>query len=469
MLNPADKWASDSVRGEREDRYCRIAVPCSLFGTVAQVFGGGDGTGKRLPPVFAIQFLKALVIFEREGEGEDSDSVKDVWRELVEQVLRYALEDADAEQGDLIIEMVRDAVKEENASLVLSSGSRLPPLMKSRSSPTNIHHSSFVPRGVWAEVWEAATVAARKVDMHWSRLVRLIQSDCIPLSIRGTELSDIWTGVARRAFELASFEDVASLSVVATLRHSVSIETLGMEGVIMALGLIFECLEEPPIVAGGSTSASIITPDDDDSILTPIFNLTVTVLEANAPTAKSMEENSPLVLLSLELIRALEAVLASSSPLLIVRRLQTLEQGLLPWLRDEQECLSDFQYNEYIASLYTCIVKVLQDVKPTADNLSALSPILTSVFTHIPPPMIAPLAFQDFWKVKFTPVSQALIDGGFEYSDELRVCLEYFIVSGEEGQSFAAGLAGVLEESIPAHLDEELVRRIHIIKTDKQY
>lgn len=211
-----------------------------------------------------------------------------------------------------------------------------------------------------------------------------------------------------------------------------------LEGTLTALALIYELLEEPPVVCGSDEAES-------DGELSSLFRLTSDILERHAPRRSSSQERPAQLGRCLDLIRNLEMFFRATPSSLLISRLLALQTGLLPWLHDTEEILSDIQYNEYIASLYSSILQGLCNIEATAENLHTLSPFLVSGFTHIPPPLACPTAFQQFWTLTYKPVFEALIANGFKYSDDLKVCLQYFIVTGNENESFAVGISPILE------------------------
>jgi hypothetical protein len=210
------------------------------------------------------------------------------------------------------------------------------------------------------------------------------------------------------------------------------------EGTLAALALIYELLEEPPVVCDSSETGN-------DGALFSLFMFTSHVLERHVPRRSSSQEPPAHLERCLHLIRNLEMFFRATPSSLLVNRLLALQTGLLPWLHDAEEILSDIQYNEYIASFYGSILQSLCNIEANAENLRALSPFLVSGFTHIPPPLACPAAFQEFWRLTYKPVFDALIANGFKYSEDLKVCLQYFIVTGNENESFAAGISPIFE------------------------
>lgn len=210
-------------------------------------------------------------------------------------------------------------------------------------------------------------------------------------------------------------------------------------GVLTNLKLVLE------LVVESSTPGSEGT--NDEKKLSKVLALVADILGENPPISSGAEEQPASVPYALDLLQTLRYLLIATPTPLLLNRLLALQSGLLPWLHDHEEALTEVQYNDFVATLYTSILRVLGDVEASAVNLDILSPILTSGFTHIPPPLICPNAFQEFWTLKYKPISADLVANGYEYSEELKVCLQYFIVVGDASESFAAGVSSVLEES----------------------
>jgi len=136
-----------------------------------------------------------------------------LWCDNVTQVLRYALEDANANVVDVIL---KGLVEENNDS------ARQPPSMMLQSSEL---FSSAVRSRPWAAIWECATVACRKVDAQWDSVIAL--ANCIPSRVKWAELEKAWRSAARRAFELASSVGVPAQLVVSKILPQLSSDVYG--------------------------------------------------------------------------------------------------------------------------------------------------------------------------------------------------------------------------------------------------
>jgi hypothetical protein len=70
--------------------------------------------------------------------------------------------------------------------------------------------------------------------------------------------------------------------------------------------------------------------------------------------------------------------------------------------------------------LYESLLQRLQLLPLSVTFLNALSPLLTSAFSHIPPPARGPAAFQRFFYTVHSRFSSPVTS----YSDDLRVCID---------------------------------------------
>lgn len=204
-----------------------------------------------------------------------------------------------------------------------------------------------------------------------------------------------------------------------------------------------------------------------ESHISCLFSFVSKLLETNLPRDISAPSATSTTFdAALEMLRSLRIVLRSTPAYLALSRLSTLEDGLLPWLHDETEALSDECYNDYVstqlfvllldellifhiiqlASLYVAVIAMLDELEPSSSTLSRISHFLVSGFTHVPSPLICPNAFQTFWSFKYKPISATLFDAG-EVSDELKVCLRYFVYTGASSESFAIGLSAGIESN----------------------
>ena len=90
--------------------------------------------------------------------------------------------------------------------------------------------------------------------------------------------------------------------------------------------------------------------------LSQLFTLVSDLLHKNPPQdLVSYNETDPTVLSSaLRMIRGLENVMRVTPVALLLSRLSAIETGLLPWLHDSLEALSNDQYNDFV-----CVICLL--------------------------------------------------------------------------------------------------------------
>ncbi|KAF8335854.1 uncharacterized protein EI90DRAFT_267384 [Cantharellus anzutake] len=98
-----------------------------------------------------------------------------------------------------------------------------------------------------------------------------------------------------------------------------------------------------------------------------------------------------------------------------------------------------------IANFYSTSLEALLDAESSATILHKITPFLVSGFVRLPPPLLCPNAFESFWTAKYKPITDELTREGYQYPEELKVCLRYFIYSGSEHESFAVGLSAGIE------------------------
>lgn len=200
-------WATPTVTATREELYCRLAVPHSLFGTAIAVFEPG-----LLPASFSTSMLKLFVDFGKE-ENLSDESTFEVWRDTVLQIVQYGLEHPLSNMAQVI----RDGLMEENAS-----SQRHPPSMMMHSSDTSVNGGR---PGVWATVWDCAVDACRKVGMFWENAI--ILSEVIPSESKWDDIEARWGVIIKRTFELASAARVSASAVASRLVPAISTKQFG--------------------------------------------------------------------------------------------------------------------------------------------------------------------------------------------------------------------------------------------------
>lgn len=200
-------WATSSVTATRDELYCRLAVPHSLFGTATAVFEPG-----LLPASFSTAMLNLLVNFGKEENLKD-DGTFEVWRDTVLQIVQYGLE----HPLSTMAQVIRDGLMDENAS-----SQRQPPSMMVRSSSNESTEGS---PGVWALVWDCAIDVCKKSGMFWENAVVL--SEAVPSGLKWADTGARWGVLIKKTFELASAAQVSSSLVVSRLVPHISAAQFG--------------------------------------------------------------------------------------------------------------------------------------------------------------------------------------------------------------------------------------------------
>lgn len=207
LSKPPSLWACPSVVGNRDEQYCRLAVPYSLFGTAMSIFEPGA-----LPASFAISLLKVFVEFGR-MENLHDPSAYQLWKDNLLQIVRYGFEHSSSDMAQTI----RDGVLEEN-----SSSQRQPPSMMMHSSGVDAEDRRS---GVWAIVWECAVEVCRKAQMSWENIIPLTEG--VPSGTKWADLEKSWGGMIKRTFELASLAQSSLALVASQLVPSISPKQFG--------------------------------------------------------------------------------------------------------------------------------------------------------------------------------------------------------------------------------------------------
>jgi hypothetical protein len=115
-----------------------------------------------------------------------------------------------------------------------------------------------------------------------------------------------------------------------------------------------------------------------------------------------------------------------------------IQTGLAVWIEDKCVSLPDDAYNDLVCDfffldlfpllslllqlmpLYECLLQRLQRLSLSVTALNDLSPLLTSAFSHMPPPARGPTAFQRFFCAAHSRFSVPITS----YNDDLRVCID---------------------------------------------
>ena len=171
---------------------------------------------------------------------------------------------------------------------------------------------------------------------------------------------------------------------------------------------------------------------EGDSILARTFSFFRATLVASYPPQSSTSDAVSA------LIKALRHMIMSTPVSLLESIIFAIQTGLAVWIEDKCLSLHDEGYNDIVRGvifqlspysllstpqlvpLYESILQRLQELELSVRSLNALSPLLTSAFSHIPPPARGPAAFRRFFYAVHTRFSPS----GATYSDDLRVCID---------------------------------------------
>ena len=139
-----------------------------------------------------------------------------------------------------------------------------------------------------------------------------------------------------------------------------------------------------------------------------------------------------------KLIKVVHHMMASAPISLLESVIFAVQRGLALWIEDKSVSLLEDQYNELVRDLlvspsyglaqstsqlmplYDLLLTRLELLPLTVASLNALDPLLTAVFSRIPPPALGPAAFWRF----FHTVHVRIAAPATAYSDELRVCID---------------------------------------------
>ncbi|KAH9007748.1 hypothetical protein EDB84DRAFT_1600427 [Lactarius hengduanensis] len=121
-------------------------------------------------------------------------------------------------------------------------------------------------------------------------------------------------------------------------------------------------------------------------------------------------------------IKAFQHMIMSTPVSLLESIVLAIQTGLVVWIEDKHFSLPDESYNDILVPLYESLLQRLQQLPLSVTSLNALSPFLTSVFSHIPPPARGPAAFWHFFRTVHS--SSCFSPPVVMYSDDLRVCID---------------------------------------------
>ncbi|KAI9443507.1 hypothetical protein H4582DRAFT_1201132 [Lactarius indigo] len=122
------------------------------------------------------------------------------------------------------------------------------------------------------------------------------------------------------------------------------------------------------------------------------------------------------------LIKAIQHMIMSIPISLLKPIILAIQTGLAVWIEDQRFSLPGEAYNDILMPLYESLLQRLQQLPLSTSSLNALSPLLTSAFSHIPPPARGPAAFRRFFCAVHT--DSCFSPPVVTYGDDLRVCID---------------------------------------------
>ncbi|KAH8994356.1 hypothetical protein EDB86DRAFT_3078209 [Lactarius hatsudake] len=122
------------------------------------------------------------------------------------------------------------------------------------------------------------------------------------------------------------------------------------------------------------------------------------------------------------LIRAIQHMIMSTPVSLLEPIVLAIQTGLAVWIEDQRFSLPGEAYNDILMPLYESLLQRLQQLSLSVTSLNALSSLLTSAFSHIPPPARGPAAFRRFFCAVHS--GSCFSPPIVKYSDDLRVCID---------------------------------------------
>ncbi|KAH9060463.1 hypothetical protein EDB87DRAFT_1616076 [Lactarius vividus] len=155
---------------------------------------------------------------------------------------------------------------------------------------------------------------------------------------------------------------------------------------------------------------------DGDSIPVRTFSFLSATLVASYPPQSNTSDAI------FALIKAIQHMIISSPVSLLEPITLIIQTGLAVWIEDRRFSLQGEAYNDLFMPLYESLLQRLQQLPLSVTSLNALSPLLTSAFSHIPPPARGPAAFRRFFCEVHSGSCFSL--PVVTYSDDLRVCID---------------------------------------------
>ncbi|KAL0961384.1 hypothetical protein HGRIS_006337 [Hohenbuehelia grisea] len=231
-------------------------------------------------------------------------------------------------------------------------------------------------------LWSILAKAWQTPDsvVKWEDLVCFL---VIPLSVWRLSDSELeqYRGVLRAAISAAGSKGIHPVEVIEHLLAYVPDKQMQ------------ELSEDLSIVL---TIASHVTLEDQHHA-SPSRALTLLnkVLVTSYPrTTDPLPASQGILRLFRDLILACPASLVRSV-------LVACQDGLCQWIRDDREVVPAELYNDLLMPIYCHSLDLLKTLPPSPECLQDLSKFLASAFVHFPRPALGPVAFRDFWTMKY--------------------------------------------------------------------
>ncbi|KAH9080203.1 hypothetical protein EDB83DRAFT_2337759 [Lactarius deliciosus] len=151
---------------------------------------------------------------------------------------------------------------------------------------------------------------------------------------------------------------------------------------------------------------------EGDSIPVRTFSFLSATLVASYPPQSSTSDAISA------LIKAFQHMIMSTPVSLLEPIVLEIQTGLAVWIEDKRFLPA----GRRLMPLYESLLQRLQQLPLTVTSLNALSPLLTSAFSHIPPPARGPAAFRRFFCAVHS--DSCFSPPVVKYSDDLRVCID---------------------------------------------
>ncbi|KAH9977578.1 hypothetical protein BJV74DRAFT_860296 [Russula compacta] len=256
--------------------------------------------------------------------------------------------------------------------------------------------------GIKRQLWRLmATQCDNSMPSNWQNLLSILVFPIGSWNMSEDDL-DIWERVLE-----------CNLSAVATSAEIVDIVD----------GITSKCPEIGPSFSINTalrlalTILRLLNHNEGDIVSSRTLSYLSITLNASYPPQSSTIDSA------FKLIKALRQMITSTPVSSLESVIFAIQAGLAVWIEDRCASLSAEQYNDLLMPLYDSLLIRLQSLPLSVPSLNALVPLLTSAFSHIPPPALGPAAFLRF----FHTVHARLAAPSNAYSDELRLCIDAWV------------------------------------------